>query len=878
VTPPAGGTATTTITDAQDHVVELRQHTSAAGVDGAYDATTYVYDAQGRTTKVTDAAQNVWQYTFDPRGRVTKTKDPDKGTVLSEYNEYGDLTKTTDASGEVLVYEYDTLGRKIGLYDDTISAATKRAGWTWDFLYDDSTARGKLTASVRYENGNAYRWQVRGFNRRYQPTGVNYVIPAETGLANTYTYAYGFADTDGSPTTATFPAAGGLATETVTTGYDETTGLASTLTTNLPGVGSYVAAQRYSSYGEPTVTTRKTAGGVYTENGYVYDTATRRVARAEVLPETSTGMVSRVDYVYDAAGNITSLADAPEVGAADTQCFNYDALRRLTSAWTPKSAVTCGTAPSAENLGGAAPYWTDWTIDKIGNRTREVQHTTVGDTTRTYTVPASGANSVLPHAATAVTTQVGSAAATTEAIGYTAAGSVATRTGPTGAAQTITWDPEGRPATMVEGSSRTTQLFDADGTRLLRRDPTGTTLFLPGLELRREGTGAVTATRTYAFAGATIASRVPGENGLTWIFGDHQGTGQIAVNAATQHVTIRRQTPYGAARGAAVSWPTTKGFVGGDLDPTGLIQLGARQYDPVTGRFLSVDPVIDFTDPQQMNAYSYAQNTPVTMMDPDGQRPLIGESLSDDRRIMEKEGITMRQDRKGKWRVAPRYPSPRKDPHWPTVKTTETGRNTLWNRYLYMSQAQIDARAHVVNNWSIATALGAYYTGAGPEVQNWYQIDEMTMGIRGSDHMDGVRDLMTLMLSLGDYPAQHKGDSLNFDLPSGMEGNLQAGKDISNMGKNGLQGDPAKRQSAAASAVGSYKLGYEVVAVDPDKGRAVVAFHGTNRWDKKSGMRPPWIDKKDWNPVEPTSGPQRPVNQNFYWAEVINFTPAKPGE
>lgn len=875
-TPPAGGTATTTITDAQDHVVELRQHTTAAGVDGAYDATKYVYDPQGRTTKVTDTAQNVWQYTFDPRGRVTKTKDPDKGTITSEYNEYGDLTKTTDARGEVLVYEYDTLGRKIGLYDDTISAATKRAGWTWDFLYDDSTARGKLTASVRYENGNAYRWQVRGFNKRYQPTGVNYVIPAETGLAKTYTYAYGFADTDGSPTTATFPAAGGLATETVTTGYDETTGLANTLATNLPDVGSYVAAQGYSSYGEPTVTTRKTAGGLYTENGFVYDTATRRVARTEVLPESAAGVVSRVEYTYDPAGNITSLADLPEVGVADTQCFTYDKLRRLTSAWTPKPTVTCATAPSDDNLGGAAPYWTEWTIDKIGNRAKEVQHTTAGKTTRTYTVPASGATSVLPHAATAVTTQVGSAAATTQQIGYNDTGSVDTRTGPTGAAQTITWDPEGRPVTLAEGPSRTTQLFDADGTRLLRRDPTATTLFLPGMELRRENTGAVTATRTYSFAGAVIASRTPGENGLTWIFGDHQGTGQIAVNAATQKVTIRRQTPYGETRGTAVPWPTAKGFVGGDLDPTGLIHIGAREYDPATGRFLSVDPVIDFTDPQQMNAYSYAQNTPVTMMDPDGQRPLIGESAQQDSYIMAKQGTTMKRDNKGKWRTTPRYPSPRKDRRWPTAKTTETGRNTMWNRYLYSSQAQIDARAQVVNNWSIATALGAYYTGAGPETQNWYQVDELTMGIRGSDHMGYVRDLLGLMLGLGDYPATHQGKGFNYDLPSGMEGGMQAGADISNMAKNGLQGDPKKRQSAAASAIGSYKLGYEVMAVDPDKGRAVVAFHGTNTWDRKSGMRPPWIDKKDWNPVEPTSGAQRPVKQNFYWVEVIDFSPTKP--
>jgi RHS repeat-associated protein len=33
-------------------------------------------------------------------------------------------------------------------------------------------------------------------------------------------------------------------------------------------------------------------------------------------------------------------------------------------------------------------------------------------------------------------------------------------------------------------------------------------------------------------------------------------------------------------------------FTGEVLDPTGLYELGARSYDPITGRFLSTDPVV----------------------------------------------------------------------------------------------------------------------------------------------------------------------------------------------------------------------------------------------------------------------------------------------
>ncbi|WP_306316683.1 MULTISPECIES: RHS repeat-associated core domain-containing protein [unclassified Streptomyces] len=77
---------------------------------------------------------------------------------------------------------------------------------------------------------------------------------------------------------------------------------------------------------------------------------------------------------------------------------------------------------------------------------------------------------------------------------------------------------------------------------------------------------------------------------------------------------------FGAPRSEdAETLPGARGFVGGTTDPTGLTHLGAREYDPTTGRFLSVDPVLDLNDPLQMNAYAYANSRPVTASDPDGR-------------------------------------------------------------------------------------------------------------------------------------------------------------------------------------------------------------------------------------------------------------------
>jgi RHS repeat-associated protein len=93
----------------------------------------------------------------------------------------------------------------------------------------------------------------------------------------------------------------------------------------------------------------------------------------------------------------------------------------------------------------------------------------------------------------------------------------------------------------------------------------------------------------------------------------------MAVTATNLAVQRRKQTPFGQDRGTPpAGWPTERGFVGGTNDPTGLVHLGAREYDPAIGRFISVDPIQDLTDPQQWNGYAYAHNNPTTSSDPTG--------------------------------------------------------------------------------------------------------------------------------------------------------------------------------------------------------------------------------------------------------------------
>ncbi|MDG4756613.1 polymorphic toxin-type HINT domain-containing protein [Micromonospora sp. WMMD710] len=640
VTPPKGGTPTTTVTDIEGRTVALRQHTTPAGVNGAYLETTYTFNRKGQATTTTDSAGNEWTNEYDAKGRLWRTKDPDKGTTTSTFYDDDSLQKTVDARGNALWYVYDQLGRKTQVRDDS-AIGRLRTEWKYDTLFSGQSGfKGQLTQSIRYEYDSAgtvsaYKWQAGGFNERYQLTAANYVIPpVETGLDKTYPYTYGYSRFTGAPTSISYPSGGGLVTEQLTTGYDATTGMPVRLDTSLTGSVGTMATATYTAYGERKSSIYKVPGNSdsFTQDVVYRDEATRRIKRTTVELSTVAGTVSDRNYFYQDAGNFESITDTPEVGQADTQCFRDDALGRLNTAWTPKTGISCDGDPGLDNLGGPAPYWQDWTLDDTGSRLTETSHTSSGDTTRGYRVPDGGPGVVRPHAVTQMTTDAPGQPTNVAKYEYDEAGNTTCRPSGTttntcdtskAGSQTLAWDAEGKLATVSAGGNTIeTNIYDADGVRLIRRDTTGTTLYLPGQELRREGT-VTTGTRYYSFAGNVCASRKASSavTDLTWLYSDHQGTQQLSINAGTQKVDLRRQTPYGAPRGASTTWVNGKGFVGGDIDPTNLTNIGARQYDQTLGRFISVDPVMDLSDPQQWNAYSYANNSPITSSDPTGLNP-----------------------------------------------------------------------------------------------------------------------------------------------------------------------------------------------------------------------------------------------------------------
>ncbi|GHH67792.1 type IV secretion protein Rhs [Kitasatospora indigofera] len=653
--PPAGSTASSTVVDARGRTTQLWQYKTptATGNPADADVTTYTYTADGQVATQKDAAGNTWTHGYDLRGREITSTDPDTGTSIRTYDTAGRLTSSTDARNQSIAFTYDLLGRPTGTYTGSVAAANQLTGFTYD-----TVLKGQPATTTRYVGGmggSAYTSAVLTYDTAYRPTTSTVTIPgSEIGSSTPFTYTYQatYNAITGALTSDYRSAVGDIAAESIDYKYDKYGPLSSFGT----AATTYDTSSNWDAYGRNIRSTMNPWGTQIVVTN-TYDESTGRPLSQYVDKQTAaTGAVQQNTYAYNASGQITAIRSIPDntPGVTDLQCFGYDYLGRLTTAWSDTGTLTLAPQPTVGNqgsctnttptsgaqiparttVGGPAPYWQSYTYDLTGNRKQLVEHDPSGDPTKDTTVnqtfpPAGTVNTALPnpqtggtggpHALTASTTTTPTATLGSTSQ-YDTAGNTTAVTDTSGTA-TLTWNPEGKLATYTKTGSAgpTTYLYDATGNQLIRRDPGKTTITLGGDELVYDTAAqTVTGTRYYQIPGGITLVRQGGK--ATYQINDHHGTGTLALDATTLTESRRTNDPFGNPRGTQpTTWAGDHGYVGGTKDDaTGLTNLGAREYQPTTGRFLNPDPLLDPASPQQWNGYAYSNNNPVNLSDPSG--------------------------------------------------------------------------------------------------------------------------------------------------------------------------------------------------------------------------------------------------------------------
>jgi RHS repeat-associated protein len=203
----------------------------------------------------------------------------------------------------------------------------------------------------------------------------------------------------------------------------------------------------------------------------------------------------------------------------------------------------------------------------------------------------------------------------------------------TNGATTYSWAPRGVLASTVTGATTTTYGFDAFG----RMTTSGTVGFAYDA-LGRAATRTVGAATTgFSYSGASgeptgdgtnVYTRTPDggvlsvAQGATKLFAqvDRHGDVTATLTSAGAVSSSKAYDPYGVVAASAGTTAPSVGFQGDYTDPSsGLVNMGARWYQPSSGGFVSRDTYSGRLDsPVTLNRYTYANNNPLAMFDPTG--------------------------------------------------------------------------------------------------------------------------------------------------------------------------------------------------------------------------------------------------------------------
>ncbi len=205
--------------------------------------------------------------------------------------------------------------------------------------------------------------------------------------------------------------------------------------------------------------------------------------------------------------------------------------------------------------------------------------------------------------------------------------------------QVITYTCYGRPSRLDEGGRSASFTYNGEGNRVKMYITNGSNMVLTRYyigEYELDRTASGTKERLYLGGDAYSAPMVyVKENSGKWnlynIGRDYLGNINIIAKSDGQLVAEYSYDPWGRLRnpetleiylpGEEPELFLGRGFAGHEhLTWFGLINMNARLYDPLIGRFLSADPnIYEYAAAPGYNKYSYALNNPLRYVDPNGE-------------------------------------------------------------------------------------------------------------------------------------------------------------------------------------------------------------------------------------------------------------------
>lgn len=568
--------------------------TSARGVTASMADVAYEYDAVGNLTRV-DLNGAATTTGYDALNRSIESTDALGGVITLSWNAADAPESLLDARGVRTTAQLDGLGGVARL----------------------SSADTGETISTLDEAGNVISsTDARGVTTIFSYDALNRITQATSGDAVSYTWHYDDADGGtGLLAGSTFPS-GNSRLDFDAEGQlrSITQQVAEVITTTRFG---FDAQGRLTQLTYPSGRTLET---IWSANGptalRVIDGAVLRPVLSELELDVeeqparwtwqlSTGALAHVvrrdlagritgypigsvwrELEYDGASRITRYAHVDASGASvpalDEQ-FSYDAANRLVGS-------------SRRGVTTAISY------DAMGNRIT------------------SGPRAWLTEPASNRLVSTSVDAGVSQAIAFDATGNLVAD-----GALTATYDRSGRLTSVTCGLNTVRSFYDAAGRRVRKVSGTSDLTFVydPRGQLLGEYDATGAAVREYLWLGQTLVGFFSGPQ-LFFVQVDHLGAPRVAFDDRGRERWRWLADPFGAeapepSLSALEPVELPLRFPGQYADvETGLFFNHFRDYDPVAGRYLQSDPS---GLRGGLNTYVYAQNNPVSSVDPDGLTP-----------------------------------------------------------------------------------------------------------------------------------------------------------------------------------------------------------------------------------------------------------------